>query len=123
MNLEDVRVYKSALELSGKINRLIKSIPYYWRINQSDQILRSSSSVAANIAEGFSRRFYPRDFIRFLIIALGSSDESQNHLYELHNKKCISENEFNDYFKAYKDLSIKILNLVNHLKKKHHIVI
>ena len=42
----------------------------------ADQVRRASKSVCANIAEGFARqRGSSADFHRFLVLALGSSDE------------------------------------------------
>jgi four helix bundle protein len=58
-----------------------------------DQIQRSSSSVPANIAEGF-RRYKPRDFARYLRIALGSLGETQTHLEHARTQKYISEEDF-----------------------------
>ena len=58
-----------------------------------DQISRSSSSAPANIAEGFSR-YKPRDFARYMRIALGSLGETQNHLRAALNDKILSEEDF-----------------------------
>jgi four helix bundle protein len=58
-----------------------------------DQIQRSSGSVPSNIAEGF-RRYKPRDFARFLRIALGSLGETQNHLRHAKTLNYISDEEF-----------------------------
>ena len=60
-----------------------------------DQIGRSSRSAPSNIAEGFSR-YKPRDFARYMRIALGSLGETQNHLRAALNDKMISEQEFDD---------------------------
>jgi four helix bundle protein len=45
----------------------------------ADQILRSSSSISANISEGFGRRS-SADYIHFLVISRGSTTETQNWL-------------------------------------------
>ncbi len=58
-----------------------------------DQIRRSSASAPANIAEGF-RRYKPRDFARYLRIALGSLGETQNHLQHAKSQGYISDEEF-----------------------------
>ncbi len=48
------------------------------------QLLRSTFSIQANIAEGSSKRS-DREFARYVRIALGSSTESANHLILLHD--------------------------------------
>ena len=45
----------------------------------ANQILRSSSSISANISEGFGRRS-SADYIHFLVISRGSTTETQNWL-------------------------------------------
>ncbi|MGI0015781.1 MAG: four helix bundle protein [Nitrososphaera sp.] len=42
----------------------------------SDQLIRSSGSISANIEEGYGRG-YGRDYARFLGIALGSARETR----------------------------------------------
>jgi four helix bundle protein len=55
----------------------------------ADQILRSSRSVPANIAEGFGR-FAAADFARFLRIARGSAMETQEYLHEARARAMIT---------------------------------
>jgi len=52
---------------------------------------------------------------------MASSDESQDHLEKLKNNDHIKSEIVDDYIKRYKHLSIKILNFINYLKKKHNI--
>ena len=79
MRYSDLRIHQLSIKLAGEIKELAKEIPYSWKIREIDQLLRSSDSIHANIVEGFGRRFYRRDFIRFLVYALASSDETQDH--------------------------------------------
>ena len=58
-----------------------------------DQISRSSSSVAANLAEGFGR-FHPRDNAAFVRIAKASLTETQNHLLKGDTRGCWRADEF-----------------------------
>ncbi|MFC1732449.1 four helix bundle protein, partial [candidate division KSB1 bacterium] len=99
---EDLVIYTIALDLSSEINELADDIPYNWNIKEVDQIKRSSSSIHSNITEGFAQRFYSRKFIHYLNIALGSSDETQNHIRKLKNDCHINIENANHYLKKYK---------------------
>ena len=120
---DELVIYQIALQLAKEIDELIKQIPHYWDIKESDQILRSSSSAPSNIAEGFAQRFYPKKFIYFLNIVIGSSDESQTHMEKLRNNGHVKIEIANSYIKRYKNLSVRILNFINYLKKKHNIIL
>jgi len=121
--VEDLIIYQLAFQLAKEIQGLIKDIPHYWQNEDVRQVKRSSASVPSNIAEGFSQRFYTKQFIHYLNIALASSDETKNHLKKLLNDGFIQIEIANSYIKRYKDLSIKILNFINYLKKKHNILL
>lgn len=64
-----VKVYKQVLSLLPPEEK--------WNLNQ--QIRRSSTSVSANIAEGYGR-FYYQDNVRFCYNARGSLEETISHL-------------------------------------------
>ena len=59
----DLKVYQSAYKLAMEIFKESKSFPREERYSLTDQIRRSSRSVATNIAEGFRKRRYPNMFI------------------------------------------------------------
>ena len=44
---------------------------------------RAAKSISANIAEGFGKRHFGKEFKRYLLNALGSSDEVISHLRTL----------------------------------------
>ena len=116
--VEELIIYQIALELAKEINKLIKQIPHHWDIEECKQILRSSSSISSNIEEGFPQRFYPKKFISYLNIAIGSSDESKGHMKKLMNNGHVEPEIADVYIKKYKTLSVKIINFNNHLRKK-----
>ena len=122
-NVEDLAIYQIALQLAKEINELVKQIPHYWSIEECGQILQSASSAPSNIEEGFAQRFYPKKFIYFLNVALGSSDESKGHMKKLRNNGHVGAEIADNYIKRYKNLSIKILNLINYLKNRHNITL
>jgi four helix bundle protein len=56
----DLKVFQLAYKLAVEKFNASKSFPKDERFSLTDQIRRSSTSVAANIAEGFRKRQYPK---------------------------------------------------------------
>ena len=72
-----LKVYQLAFELAMKLFHLSKSFPREERYSLTDQIRRSSRSVAANIAEGYRKRQYPNMFISKLADSHAEATETQ----------------------------------------------
>ncbi len=64
---KDLIVYQRAFEVAMEIYVLTKSFPKEETYSLIDQVRRSSRSVAANLAEAFRRRHYPKMFISKII--------------------------------------------------------
>jgi len=62
----DLKVYQLAYKLAMEIFNESKSFPKEERYSLTDQIRRSSRSVATNIAEAFRKRQYPNMFVNKL---------------------------------------------------------
>ena len=73
----DLKVYQLAYSLAMEIFAISKSFPSDERFSLTDQIPRSSRSVAANIAEGFRKRQYPKAFLNKLSDDDGEATETQ----------------------------------------------
>ncbi len=74
---KNLKFWQTAKEVSLLIVKLVNKLPnqrVYWII--SDQMLRSSFSVGANIAEGFGK-YKGKEYPRFLQIGLGSARETE----------------------------------------------
>jgi four helix bundle protein len=56
---------------------------------EGSQIRRAIQSVKSNIVEGYGRRRYKQEFIRFIIYALASCDETADHLDTLVSTKSV----------------------------------
>ncbi len=76
----DLDIYNSAFSLALDVHYLTMKLPKYELYEQGSQIRRSSKSIKNNIAEGFGRRRYKAEFIRFLIFAHASCDETVSQL-------------------------------------------
>ena len=113
--LSDLECWKSARELR-KISELIKDFPADEKFRLKDQIIRSSRSVSANIAEGYGR-FHYQENIQFCRMARGSLYETQEHLICALDENFITEEQFskaNDHLLT----CLKILNgYILYLKK------
>lgn len=79
----DLDIYKEAFELSIKMHRYSLKLPKFELYEQGSQVRRSSKSIKDQIAEGYGRRRYKADFIKFLVYAQASNDECQNQISTL----------------------------------------
>lgn len=73
----DLKVYQLAYRLAMEIFRLSKTFPREEVYSLTDQVRRSSRSVAANIAEGFRKRRYPNMFVSKLTDCDAEATETQ----------------------------------------------
>ena len=73
----DLKVYQMAYKLAMEIFHLSKTFPKEEIYSLTDQIRRSSRSVAANLAEGFRKRRYPHMFVSKLTDCDAEGAETQ----------------------------------------------
>jgi four helix bundle protein len=80
---KDLDIYTLALSLFYRTHRLSLQLPKYELYELGSQIRRSSDSVATNIVEGYGRKRYKMDFIKFLTYSHASNLETICHLEKL----------------------------------------
>jgi len=74
----DLQVFQRAYAISLEVHRASLRLPRIEQFALADQLRRASKSICVNVAEGFAKRAYSQaEFKRFLLMALGSSDEMQ----------------------------------------------
>lgn len=76
----DLDIYKSAYQLALEVHHMSLNLPKYELYEQGSQVRRSSKGIKDNIVEGFGRRRYKQDFIKFLVYSQSSCDETIDHL-------------------------------------------
>ena len=76
---QDLEVWRKSLELAEMVYRLSAGFPSSEKYGMTVQVRRSACSIAANIAEGASRRG-TGEFLQFLGIASGSLAETETFL-------------------------------------------
>jgi len=84
MSYRDLEIWKLAREMSIEIHSMtLNCLPKFEMYEEGSQIRRSSKSIRSNIVEGYGRRRYKQDYIRFLCYAESSCDETTDHLETL----------------------------------------
>jgi four helix bundle protein len=73
----DLKVFQLSYSLAMEIFHLSKTFPREEVYSLTDQIRRSSRSVAANLAEGFRKRRYPNMLVNKLTDCDGEATETQ----------------------------------------------
>ena len=79
-NYRDLDIYKLAFNLAVRVHKTSLKLPNFGLFEQGGQIRRSSKSIKDQIAEGFGRRRYKAEYIRFLVYAHSSCDETSSQL-------------------------------------------
>ncbi|MGB6222704.1 four helix bundle protein [Haloferula sp.] len=80
-----LRAWQLARELVIEIHKMsLTKLPKWELYEEGGQIRRSVKSVKSNIVEGYGRRRYKADYIRFLDYAYASLLETIDHLDTLH---------------------------------------
>jgi four helix bundle protein len=116
-SLETLEVWKKAKEFSLRVYReVLPLLPSEEKWNLNQQLRRSSSSVPANIAEGYGR-FYYQEIIRFCYIARGSLEETLSHLVLCFELKYIPKELFGTLEQDGEKLTQLLNGYVGYLKR------
>jgi four helix bundle protein len=98
----------------------LTELPKFELYEEGSQIRRSSKSTKSTIVEGYGRRDYKQDFIRYLSFSIASNDETLDHLETLWETESL-KNE-----KLYTEIHEKIMilgrkiNLFIKAVEEHH---
>jgi len=115
-SFEELEAWKAGREIRKKISELVSKFPSEEKYRLVDQLLRSSRSVTANIAEGFGR-FHFQENIQFCRQARGSAFETLDHIICAFDEKIINLDTC-ELIKSDINNFLKILNgFISYLKK------
>ena len=100
MSYKNLEIWQLARELVIDIHKMtLHQLPKFEMYEEGSQIRKSSKSVKSTIVEGYGRRRYKHEFIKFLVYAIGSNDETADHLDTLFETESLTDK------KLYQDLS------------------
>jgi four helix bundle protein len=122
MSYRDLEIWKLAREAAIAVHRMtLKELPKFEMYEEGTQIRRSVKSIRSNIVEGYGRRRYKQEFIRFLVFAHASCDETIDHLEGLFETGSLTnEASFRD-LQAQLDLLGRKLNVFIEGVEREHI--
>jgi four helix bundle protein len=108
---KDLKVYQRAYDLSMEIYHISRTFPKEEIFSLTDQILRASRSVCANIAEAYRKRRYPKLFK--LTLTNADSEASVTLVWIDYAKDCgyMSDKAHKSLSQGYKEVG-KILGKI-----------
>lgn len=120
MSYKNLEIWKLSRELVIEIHEMALHLPKFEQFEEAQQIRRSMKSVRSNIVEGYGRRIYKQEFVRFIVFALASADETLDHLEILFETKSLTNKEqFDSLHERLNLLSKKINNFLQAVQEKH----
>ena len=77
---KELKIYQKTYELAIKVHHASLKLPKLELYEQGSQVRRSSKSIKGIIAEGYERRRYKTDYVKFLVYFQASCDECTNQI-------------------------------------------
>ncbi len=110
MSYRKLTIWQLACQLVIDIHKMtLTKLPEFELYEEGGQIRRSIKSVKSNIVEGYGRRRYQAEFIRFLTYSLASCDETTDHLETLFETGSLQDKLlYNDIHERLQTLGKKI---------------
>jgi four helix bundle protein len=110
----DLEVYQRAFKAAMDLFQLSKSFPMEERFSPTDQIRRSSRSVATNISEGWRKRRYAAAFVSKLNDSEGEAAETQSWLQFAVECEYLKPSDTRDLYREYDEIIGQLVNMQNH---------
>jgi four helix bundle protein len=116
-NYKELDVWKKSVALTTELYKLTSRFPDTERYGLTSQIRRATTSIAANIAEGWGRGS-TREYIQFLTVARGSLMELETHLIVACNLHLLSPDALGAVSKQIEGIGKMLNRLIGALKSR-----
>ncbi|WP_193212517.1 four helix bundle protein [Luteolibacter marinus] len=116
-----LRVWQLARELVIEVHSMtMHKLPKFELYEEGSQIRRSIKSVRSNIVEGYGRRRYKQEYLRFLDFAYASLLETIDHLETLHETGSLADDElFSTLDDRLNQLSKSLFSFIRSVEQFH----
>jgi four helix bundle protein len=122
MSHRDLEIWKLARHAAIGVHRMtLQNLPKFEMYEEGSQIRRSVKSIRSNIVEGCGRRRYKQEFIRFLVYAHASCDETIDHLEGLFETGSLTDETIFRDLEGQLDLLGRKLNVFIEGMEREHI--
>ena len=112
----DLDVYRLAFEYALEVHFMSLKLPKFELYEQGSQVRRSSKSIKDNIVEGWGRRRYKQDFIKYLVYAHASLFECLSQLEMI--KNLYPELDLTNLIEKYDILGAKLFNFISYVERE-----
>ncbi len=120
MSYKKLEIWQLSREVVIEIHKMSLNLPKFEMYEEGSQIRRSSKSVKSNLVEGYGRRNYKNDYIRFITFALASNDETIDHLETLYETESLTDEKiFKQIDSKLQILGKKINKFLQSVQKQH----
>ena len=117
----DLEIYKLSYDLAIKVHIMSMKLPQYEIYEEGSQVRKSSKGITSCIAEGYGRKRYKAEFIKFLVYAHASCDETIVHLNFIKDTHEFIEKEMEAFISSYEELGRKISHFIAFVDKEWNV--
>lgn len=120
MSYRNLEIWKLARQQSIDVHAMTLGLPAFELYEEGQQIRKSSKTTRSTIVEGYGRRVYKADYIKFIIYALSSNDETIDHLETLYETHSLTDQTlYEDLHKKAELLGKKLNNFLQAIQEHH----
>ena len=115
---KDLEIYQLSYKLAVKVHKLTLKLPKFEQYEEGRQIRKSSKGITSCIVEGYGRKKYKADFLKFLTYSHASCDETIVHLNFIKDTHENFVKEILAYLEKYDELGAKINKYIQYVEKE-----
>ena len=115
-DFRNLLVWQKAMNLSEKVYKASACFPNIEKFGLADQMRRASVSIASNIAESYGRGT-DKEFIHFLCISKGSSNELETQIELSHRFGYFDDENYSILLSANTEVNKMLASLIYRRKE------
>lgn len=117
-NYREWEIFSESKRLAIEVHTLSLAFPKFELYEEGSQVRRSSKAVTSMMVEGYGRRRYKADFVKYLVYSHAECDETRLHLEFLREtNSCKEKEKANQLRDEYEQLSKRINKFIQWVEK------